>query len=307
MTRPTLKRRSNQAAWLIAWLLTALLHGAAVFGLRGLPSLQATPAMARAPEPIQLVFSPPRPAARAAEEPRLYSPLPANRADKAPAKAALLSNVTSRARDLVPGGDAALPRLTGEGDVPQVQIAPDRTSSAATPAAKQAAPQPVDPGKSGAAAPWQKSVLLTRGPAVKPAPEGVPRLIESSDLPQLAMDNPGGNAELTGDVSLNTIAWDYAPWLDRFRSRLMEKWFAPMAYRMGILKDGGWAVIEIEISRSGQMTRFELLEQQGHPSLITAAQNAVRSTAPFEALPSDFPEPTLILRLRMVYPQIRPR
>jgi outer membrane biosynthesis protein TonB len=291
----------------VAWLLTVLLHGVAAFGLRGLPSLEAAPARPHAPEPIQLVFSPPHPAARPSEEPRLYSPLPANRADKAPEKAALLSNVTSRARDFIPGGDAALPHLAGEGDVPQVQLAPDKVASAATPTAKQAAPQPADPGKAGAAAPWQKSVLLTRGPTAKPIPEGVPRLIESSNLPQLAMDNPGGNAELTGDVSLNTIAWDYAPWLDRFRSRLMEKWFAPMAYRMGILKDGGWAVIEIEISRSGQMTRFELLEQQGHPSLITAAQNAVRSTAPFEALPSDFPEPTLILRLRMVYPQIRPR
>ena len=71
---------------------------------------------------------------------------------------------------------------------------------------------------------------------------------------------------------------------------------------MGILKEGGWAVIEVEISQSGKLLRLDLLDQQGHPSLIRAAQNAVRSTATMEPLPADFPEPTLILRIRMIYP-----
>jgi len=122
---------------------------------------------------------------------------------------------------------------------------------------------------------------------------------------QPEMNNPEGNAALTGDVSLNTTAWDYAPWLQRFGRKLMQTWYAPTAYYMGILKDGGWAVIEIEIAPSGELLRLDLLEEQGHPSLIRQATGALRAMAPMERLPSGFPEKTLVLRIRMIYPKIR--
>ena len=104
------------------------------------------------------------------------------------------------------------------------------------------------------------------------------------------------------DVSLNTIAWDYAPWLQRFAMQLRERWYAPPAYSYGILKEGGWALIEVEVSQSGKLLRLDLLDEQGHPSLIRAAESGLRSMAPIERLPADFPEPTLILRIRMIYP-----
>ena len=122
---------------------------------------------------------------------------------------------------------------------------------------------------------------------------------------QPQMDNPEGRAALTGDVSLNTTAWEYAPWLERFGRRLMHSWFAPEAYYLGVLKEGGWAVIEVEITPSGQLLRLDLLEQQGHPSLIRAATSAIRGMAPMERLPADFPEKTLVLRIRMIYPKFR--
>lgn len=126
-----------------------------------------------------------------------------------------------------------------------------------------------------------------------------------SDMHQVQMENPDGNASLTGDVSLNTTQWEYAPWLERFGRRLMHFWSAPPAYYMGILKDGGWAVVEVEIAPSGQLLRLDLLEEKGHPALISAATSAVRAMAPMEHLPADFPEKTLILRIRMIYPKIR--
>ena len=63
---------------------------------------------------------------------------------------------------------------------------------------------------------------------------------------------------------------------------------------------------EVEISRSGKLLRLDLLDQQGHPSLSRAAQGALRAMAPIEPLPADFPEPTLILRIRMTYPPRTP-
>ena len=120
------------------------------------------------------------------------------------------------------------------------------------------------------------------------------------------MDNPQGNTGLTGDVSLSTTEWEWAPWIQRFSRKLMRVWFAPPAYYMGVLKEGGWALIDVEISRSGKLLRLELLDQQGHPSLSRAAQGALRAMAPIEPLPADFPEPTLILRIRMTYPPRTP-
>jgi hypothetical protein len=121
------------------------------------------------------------------------------------------------------------------------------------------------------------------------------------------MENPEGNASLTGEVSLNTTAWDYAPWLQRFGRQLMRSWMAPPAYSLGLLKEGGWTVLELEIAPSGKLLRLDLLEEQGHPSLTLAAKGAVSTMGPIEPLPADFPEPKLILRLRMIYPKIRPR
>ena len=93
----------------------------------------------------------------------------------------------------------------------------------------------------------------------------------------------------------------------RFGRKLMAAWIAPPAYYLGVLKEGGWTVVEMEIARSGQVLRMDVLEEQGHPSLILAATSALRSISPMEALPADFPEKTLILRVRLVYPKIRPR
>jgi hypothetical protein len=149
-----------------------------------------------------------------------------------------------------------------------------------------------------AAAQKQDGDPLVRVPdaAAKPGSAG------SSGIDQPEMSHPGGNAVMLGDVSLNTIAWEYAPWLQRFRIQLRERWYPPPAYLLGVLKEGGWASIEVEISKSGKLLRLDLLDEQGHPSLIRAAQNALRSMAPIEPLPADFPEPTLILRIRMIYP-----
>ena len=319
---PPRSKPDRDALW-IAWALTLALHAAAVLAFRHLPASQQASASLHRPEPVQLVFEASAPPARTSEAPHFFSELPRERADKAPVHPDFLSNVTSRARDLVPGHAAALPKLSGEGDAPTVKLesrgGPSRPSTLSPPA-----PQPAEPAASRAvgsaqpARPREQDLTATGGPRDSlakpredPARDASDRVSAgsagNSDLDQPEMSNPEGSAALTGEVSLNTIAWDYAPWLQRFERQLLGRWFAPQAYYLGILKEGGWAVVEVEISPAGKMLRLELLEQQGHPSLILAAQNAVRSMAPIEPLPKNFPEPTLILRIRMIYPKIRPR
>ena len=326
------KHSSSRDAWIIAWALTFLLHALAIVGFRRLPPIVPVSANRAAQlEPVQLVFSPQSTGPAREEKPHFFSELPPNRKDVAPDKADFLSNVTSRARDLAPGGDAALPRMRGEGDAPMVALEPNGASSQpptpppspspTPPATTPATPSPSSPSPAASAAPTAVSPSGTQGAggpaataqphdagATQQAPADQGSLVGhagNSDMYQPQMDNPGGNASLTGDVSLNTTQWEYAPWLQRFGRRLMQSWVAPTAYNMGILKDGGWAVVEAEIAPSGQLLRLDLLEQQGHPSLIRAATSAIHAMAPMERLPADFPEKTLILRIRMIYPKIR--
>lgn len=316
------KRDSDRNAWVISWGLTLALHLAGFLGLPGLRLSAPAPVAIRRPEPIRLVFKGSRPETRGAERPRLFSEQPPDRADAAPEVPDFLSNVTSRARDLVPGGDGALPRMEGDGDAPMVKLESSGNPSSPlsmTPQLTQPLiPQSAEvyPG-SGPAPQPQTETSEDRATSPKPQEPDLPRPMSdvaflgtarsagNSDIDQPAMDRPHGNAELTGEVSLNTTAWNYAPWLQRFGRNVMRWWIAPPAYYMGILKEGGWAVVELEISRSGKVLRHELLEEHGHPSLIRAAEAALH--APIEPLPADFPEPALILRIRMVYPRIRPR
>jgi len=275
--------------------VSLVLHVVAILGLWKLHAFQGVTAPIRRPEVIQVVL------ASAKEAPPFFSELPPDRADAAPKEPDFLSNVTSRARDRIPGGDTDLPGMQGEGRDPTVKLAPGKSPSQ-SPAASQ--PQATDPAGLRAAPPRVAAPQ-------KPGSESLVRVPDDAvirgsagnsagDQPEMA--HPAGNAALLGDVSLNTTAWDYAPWLQRFGSQLRERWFPPPAYAMGILKEGGWGLFEVEISRSGKLLRLEQLDQQGHPSLARAAEIALHSMAPIEPLPADFPEPTLILRIRMIYP-----
>ena len=318
------ERNFDREAWLTAWALTVALHAAAVLLLLRLPP-PAPPKTVHRIEPIQLVFAKPgseAPRSDKSDKPHNFTELPPDRKDEAPKQADFLSNVTSRARDRAPGGsDAALPRMQGEADVPMVKLQsdggapspatpPPPTAQHAVPPTPHSAesPQPVNPAKDqpGAAGTPPSPTTTPTNRAVTDITPPMPGGAGSSDINQPEMDNPNGNASLTGDVSLNTVAWDYAPWLQRFGRQLMHRWIPPPAYSVGLLKEGGWAVIEIEISHAGEMLRLQVLETQGHPLLTSAAQSALRSMV-IERLPPDFPEPTLILRIRMIYPKIRPR
>jgi hypothetical protein len=306
----------NRRLWVIAWLLTLAFHALVVIGLQAGRQWVPAPPKEMKPEPIRLTFVGKPPTAAEQKAPTYFTELPSNRADKAPERADFLSNVTSRARDREPGGDQSLPHMTGETDAPSVAMESGHVEPkpASPPPSAQEAPQ--SPGADGKVTPVAASGAA-RAVTAPPAPHDASQSGQSfpngvtapgnSDIHQGEMDHPQGNADLTGDVSLNTTAWDYAPWLQRFGRRLMSAWIAPPAYYLGVLKDGGWTVVELEIARSGQVLRMDVLEEQGHPSLIRAATSALHSISPMEALPADFPEKTLILRVRMVYPKYRTR
>lgn len=312
-----LQQHPDRRNWVIAWSLALALHVLAMVGVQARRHFVPVPPPTPKLEPLKLRFVSPAATSAAPEQPNYFTELPADRADQAPDKADFLSNVTSRARDQVAGGNESLPRTTGVSDAPAValekgKVEPSPASASRKPSAADVPSPAAADGKvtlespKGAGRTPTTPLVLRDGSSSSERFPSASAAPGNSDIHQPAMDNPQGNAALSGDVSLNTTAWEWSPWIQRFGRRLMSVWTAPPAYYLGVLKEGGWTVVELEIARSGEVLRMDVLEEQGHPSLIRAATSALRSISPMEALPADFPEKTLILRVRMVYPKFRP-
>lgn len=295
---------TRRGVWIAAGVLALLIHAATLAGLQGTRLFSPAPVRAE-PPPIQLVFAKDD---TPAEAPRFFTELPPDRADRAPEHPDALSNVDSRARDRVPGGEAgALPRLTGSSDAPEVALVPGKPQAAPAPGTEAARPTP----QAEPEPPVDAAQGLRTAPDAAPgtdAPETASRVIlrpGTSDIRQEAMANVTGNTALDGEITLNTTAWDYAPWLQRFRREFVQNWYAPSAYYLGLIQ--GWNVIRVEIGKDGSLQKLEVLDSQGHPSLVQSSEGAFRALAPYQPLPSDFPEAHLVLTVKLVYPEVRRR
>jgi len=259
--------------WWGAFAIALALHALAMVVLWGLdPFGSVTPVSAS--RPLELVFTPVEAVPLAetpSDQPDYFTELPPDRVDQAPERADALSNVDSRARDEVAGdGATSVPQLTGQGEAPAVPIerAPadrptpvargeegqdfeSRPETAAEPGQPAELPEESTPAEDGSfamegaeeAGPTPQRMA---GDARADLEQGAPRAVEETDLfrieasgeseiSQEAMANPEGNAPLFGAVSLNTMAWDYAPWMQRFSRDFHRNWRPPFAYMMGII------------------------------------------------------------------------
>lgn len=114
-----------------------------------------------------------------------------------------------------------------------------------------------------------------------------------------AYEQTRSSAEDLGGLSLNTYAWEYAPYLLDLKQRIEKNIFPPPIYtRMGI---GGSHAIRFRIMPDGRLVGPNLLEARGEKSLIATSENAVKFSAPFKPLPDDFPEPYLEVTARFDY------
>jgi len=110
----------------------------------------------------------------------------------------------------------------------------------------------------------------------------------------------GGNMIQFGEYSLNTVEWDFAPWLEQFKRDFLPHWIPPYAYRLGVID--GKTVLRLVIKPDGVIEALDVIEKYGHESLHDASRSALRATAPFAPLPRDFPEEHLVLELGLHYP-----
>lgn len=264
--------------WFLVILISGLFHLAAVFGLRNLNLFTPPPRPAPSEDILEFVFSP--------SEPTRFTELPADRAEAPAENPELLSNVDSRARDALPGGALrSSPHSEGLADFPQVAMAP--------------AGAPPEASREFAEVPDRSHPLAAR-PAFEAA-EPVREAAEAGaeDIYQEAAHAPEANAALGGDISLSTTAWVYGHWMQRFRRAVQANWYPPYAFKIGMLH--GWTRVELEVAPSGELLRLQVLDDEGHTSLRESSLAALRAAAPFDALPADFPDETLVVQVKMNY------
>lgn len=145
--------------------------------------------------------------------------------------------------------------------------------------------------------PFSKNLLSTQP---VPGPNEVRKDTLSGQPFSLLKDFQG---DLIGDVALSTYAWPWAPWLLAMKERFYRYLFVPPAYGMGLIE--GYTEVWMKIDRNGNLVEHQLLKSEGHSSLKESTLNAFLASAPWKALPADFPDPYLELRVRVIYPNLK--
>jgi hypothetical protein len=114
------------------------------------------------------------------------------------------------------------------------------------------------------------------------------------------LDNTASRAPELGSFSLNTYAWEYAPYLLWLKNRIQRNIHPPPAFtHMGIIS--GQTILRFRLSREGTLENLELLDYRGHKSLMETSVRAVQVSVPFRPLPRDFPEAFLEITARFDY------
>jgi TonB family protein len=114
------------------------------------------------------------------------------------------------------------------------------------------------------------------------------------------------SVEDIGAITLSTYQWEWAPYINAMKNKLNRVWYAPTAYyKLGLIH--GYTIIRYTIDRSGNITNMEVLNHNGHSSLENSSVSAIKALFPFLPLPENFPEETLTITVKLIYPNLRAR
>lgn len=116
------------------------------------------------------------------------------------------------------------------------------------------------------------------------------RAVLGGELPQprIEMDNRKTRALERGGLQLSTYAWDFAPYLSYLKRHIDRHIYPPRAFELGMID--GMTMVKFRIWRDGRLEGPELLDYEGSDLLLKTSLKAVELSAPFKALPPDFPD-----------------
>lgn len=119
-------------------------------------------------------------------------------------------------------------------------------------------------------------------------------------LPTVTHDNPESRARDMGGLSFNTYNWDFAPYMLALKHRIQRNIFPPRAFtHLGMIS--GETLLRFKIYPDGELRDLQILDYNGHKTLMETSSRAVQISAPFPDLPANFPEPYLEVTGKFVY------
>ena len=265
--------------------------------------------------------------------PRTYTSVPESQEiPEPPANPDFLALRDSRAADRLQGGEAeAAPRAELTGDLSQVAIRRDTgggpggvqvdPETAAPEGGVQLRPGPDPVVREGEGLgdgeaetePTQDSAeqdhLLTSAELAELLAQASPSILDRSegqpgdrgfDYDQESVSLDAGDLIQFGDFALSTVEWDFAPWLESFKRDFLPNWIPPYAYtHLGVID--GVTVLKMVVQPDGKLSELSVLEEKGHESLHRASLAAMRATAPLAPLPRHFPDPQLVMTVKLIY------
>lgn len=96
------------------------------------------------------------------------------------------------------------------------------------------------------------------------------------------------NSNNLGGFTLNTYAWEWAPYLQEMKDKIDRNLFPPQAFtKMGVID--GESLIRFKVYPDGHVEDIEILNYEGHRSLMETSVNSIKGAEPFLPLPTDFP------------------
>ena len=112
------------------------------------------------------------------------------------------------------------------------------------------------------------------------------------ELPQVRIDMDNSKTRALergeGGLQLSTYAWDWAPYMQYLKRHIDRHIYPPRLFELGMID--GTTVVKFRIWRNGQLEGPELLDYEGSELLLKTSLKAVELSAPFKALPPDFPD-----------------
>jgi hypothetical protein len=208
-------------------------------------------------------------------------PTPSNRVSR------YLSTVTSAASDDSPqNDDSALPQSDGRSPFPDTSSPSEGAEGGGS---GELPPLPEEMSDLGEA--FKRSKFLDQ---MSPSRE--------LSLPEMNPEfkNESSARASVGGISINTTAWDFAPYLLDLKQRVKQHWIPPLAFTaLGAIH--GYTKINFRIYPDGKLEALAVIETNGHESLHRSSLNAIKGAAPFRPLPKDFPEEYLEITFGFYY------
>ena len=123
----------------------------------------------------------------------------------------------------------------------------------------------------------------------------------SSDNGSLGLLGLGGD----GFFALSNYQWPYESYMGRWAKHLRYAWNSqpPEDYIQGLQPNGGNVVIQVQLSRLGELESFELISRFGSSTQMEESViNAILSVSQMPPLPDTFQDEKLIVSFRFIYP-----